>query len=124
MHRTAAALLALSSLFPLGVLSGCASAAGPSRDELAGASAPASCAPPLGAACAAIPCVPAFTPDGRLRRDVITDAPLFVAAHSSLASRAPRFNDDGSVCRDPESGALLYEDVAGGRVVRVLVVGR
>lgn len=67
-------------------------------------------------------CVPSFCADGRLRRDLATDAPLFLAPAEALAARAPRFNDDGSVCRDSESATPLYEDVSGGEVVRVLVL--
>ncbi len=67
-------------------------------------------------------CVPAFCADGRVRRDIATDAPLFVAAPGSLSARAPRFNDDGTVCRDPETGSPLHEEVAGGEVVRGLVL--
>lgn len=65
--------------------------------------------------------VPCFGLDGRLRRDLETDAPVFAARPEALAARAPRFNDDGSVARDPESGAPLYEELRGGLVARVLV---
>jgi hypothetical protein len=110
LHRPSA-ILFLSSAALLSSLAGCASAGGP----------PSSCGTSLASCLAEVPCVPDFCPDGRLRRDLLTDAPLFVAAPASLASQAPRFNDDGSVCRDSATGAPLYEDVAEGKVVRVLV---
>ena len=105
MRKHAAAMLAFAAV----ALAGCASPApcdrGTAADPVLSLDA----------------CVPAFCPDGRLRRDIATDAPLFVARAVAMASRAPRFNDDGTVGRDPETGAPLYEDVAGGEVVRVLV---
>ena len=66
-------------------------------------------------------CVPSFSSDGRVRRDLETGAPLFVASAGSLEARAPRFNPDGTVARDPETGAPIYEEVSAGEVVRVLV---
>lgn len=111
--RTGLALLALS------LLAGCAaasrSATSPDPIPLCGTT---SC---RGGAYAIEACIPVFGPDGRLRRDFATDAPVFVAPEAVVASRAPRFNDDGTVCRDAATGSLLYEDLSGGRVVRVLV---
>jgi hypothetical protein len=100
---------------------------------LAGLVAAAGCAFPAPSCCSrgddaasdtevgCVPCVPAFSSDGRLRRDLETGAPVYVAAARSLAARAPRFEADGCVSRDPESGAPLYEEVASGEVVRVFV---
>ena len=88
--------------------------------SLAGCAAPAASGP--SDAVGDLRCVPSFCADGRLRRDLATDAPLFTAPADALAARAPRFNDDGTVCRDSESAAPLYEDVSGGEVVRVLVL--
>ncbi len=65
--------------------------------------------------------VPAFSCDGRVRRDLDTGAPLFVAAAESLASRAPRFTAEGAIARDLETGAPMYDVIASGEVVRVLV---
>jgi hypothetical protein len=110
LHRTAAALavLCFSSL-----IAGCAAPAfAPGASGTCADRAPR---------CGSAECVPAFRCDGRLRRDVDTDAPLFLAPSAVTASRAPRFHDDGAVCRDPETGAPLYEEVSGGEVVRVLV---
>lgn len=101
---------------------------------LAAASALAACAAPsnpreeypaldVAAVEAASPCgTPAFSADGRLRRDVLTEAPLFTAHAADVQARAPRFNDDGTVARDPETGAPVYEELRDGAVVRVLVV--
>ena len=103
MGGTAPFLLAAAGLF---LLAGCAAPSSPAPagpvDDLA--------------------CVPSFGADGRVRRDVATDAPLFVAPAESLAARCPRFNDDGTVCRDAETGDVLYEEVSGGEVVRVLLL--
>ena len=66
--------------------------------------------------------VPAFCADGRLRRDVLTEAPLFTACAADVEARAPRFHDDGTVARDLETGAPVYEERLDGAVVRVLVV--
>jgi hypothetical protein len=119
MNRLAALLLVLSST----LLAGCASASGLSS-ELPPGLPPGPCGAPGARTCGPDTLVPVFCPDGRLRRDVTTDAPVFGADRSIRVSRAPRFNADGSVCRDPETGAPLYDEVAEGRVVRVLVVTR
>jgi len=99
------ALLSLAA-FPL--FAGCMSAA-------------PSCAPGAVETASAEDAVPCFCRDGRVRRDLETDAPLFAARGEALAALAPRFNGDGSVARDPETGAPLYEEVSGGLVARVLV---
>ncbi len=105
-------------LLSLSLVAGCAAASGtPAGSDSASCSA-ASCSD---RSCAVDTCVPAFCPDGRLRRDVATDAPVFVAAGLEVAARAPRFNDDGTVGRDSETGSPLYEEVSDGHVVRVLV---
>jgi len=78
--------------------------------------------PPCAAPSSITACVPAFCADGRHRRDILTDAPLFEASAESLAARAPRFNGDGTVGRDLATGAPLYDEVAGGEVVRVFVL--
>jgi hypothetical protein len=82
----------------------------------------ASAPPPAEPAPSITACVPAFCADGRFRRDILTDAPLFEAPAESLARRAPRFNGDGTVGRDLETGAPLYDEVSGGEVVRVFVL--
>ena len=115
------AALAASALFPLLALAGCAA---PARTVAPPAEMPPA-ETPAAAAAAAEPAacpVPAFRVDGRVRRDLETEAPLFVARSGDIARRAPRFHPDGSVARDPESGAPLYEEVAAGCVVRVLVL--
>jgi len=81
------------------------------------AGTPPCCGEGSGSACA----VPAFGCDGRVKRDLPTDAPLFVARSEALAGRAPRFEDDGTVARDPETGLPLYEERVGGVVARVFV---
>jgi hypothetical protein len=106
VKKTAALLLAFAAL---GASGGCAAPPSP-----AGPAFP--CESSL------TDCVPAFYADGRVRRDLATDAPLFTAPAEALAALAPRFNDDGTVCRDPESGTPLYEEVCCGEVVRVLVL--
>ena len=106
MHIVPAALLALAGLASLG---GCSSVE----------PRPRFCEPSAVVRCDA--CVPSFSSDGRVRRDLETGAPLFVVATGSLEARAPRFNTDGTVARDPETAAPIYEEVSAGEVVRVLV---
>ena len=65
---------------------------------------------------------PDFAPDGCVRRDAATGAPVFVAGAAAVAHLPPRFNADGTVARDEATGAPLFEHAEGGRVVRVLVV--
>jgi hypothetical protein len=113
------AALAASALFPLLALAGCAA---PACTVAPPAETPAAETPAAAAAEPAVCPVPAFGVDGRVRRDLDTEAPLFVARSGDIALRAPRFRPDGSVARDPESGAPLYEEVAAGCVVRVLVL--
>jgi hypothetical protein len=76
---------------------------------------------PAAAAAAAPPAVPDFGPDGRVRRDPVTAAPVYLARASALADRSPRFAADGRVSRDPGTGAPLFEVVERGVVRRVLV---
>jgi hypothetical protein len=114
-------LLFLSLSLPL--LGGCAAASGTPGGNDTASCAVVSCGP---STCGQVPCaidafVPSFCPDGRLRRDVATDAPMFVVPGPDVAALAPRFNDDGTVCRDTETGSPLYEEVSDGQVVRVIV---
>ena len=102
-------LAALVSLAGIPFLAGCYSVQ---------AQAPSAVVPAVVAADAL---APVFGPDGRLRRDLETGAPVFVTSAGDFASRAPRFNGDGTVARDPESGLPIYEDVSAGEVVRVVV---
>jgi hypothetical protein len=107
------AALSLAVLVLSGALASCASPAA--------APLPATGGGPSAACASRRASVPCFGPDGRLRRDAATAAPVYSVPREAVAARAPRFNDDGTVSRDPETGLPLYDEVVAGAVVRVLV---